>query len=217
MSILPVVFRGLVVIALLVLATLLLGDVLDRHWIDVYVRNHGVAGEALFVLVTGLLMSVGMSRQVVAFLAGYGFGFTPGLLLAMLAAVAACIYSFYVVRLLLRKLLMRRFTQGIRKVDAFIHDNTFAMTLIIRLLPIGNNLMVNMAAGASGVRALPFFFGSALGYIPQMVIFALVGSGSQLQEFWQVAIAMAMFIVAAALSGWLLGRYRQQQGPGAAG
>jgi uncharacterized membrane protein YdjX (TVP38/TMEM64 family) len=212
MSILPVIFRGLVVIVMLVLAALLLGDVLDRHWIDVYVRDQGVAGEALFVLVTGFLMSVGMSRQVVAFLAGYGFGFAPGLLLAMLAVVAACICSFYVVRLLLRNLLLRHYTKGISKVDAFIHDNTFVMTLMLRLLPIGNNLMVNIAAGASGVRALPFFLGSALGYIPQMIIFALVGSGSQVQEFWQVAIAMAMFVIAAALSGWLIGRYRQQQG-----
>jgi uncharacterized membrane protein YdjX (TVP38/TMEM64 family) len=54
--------------------------------------------------------------------------------------------------------------------------------------------------------------GSALGYIPQMLIFSLLGSGSQLQQFWQVAIAMAMFVAAAMLGGWLFRRYRQQPG-----
>ena len=64
------------------------------------------------------------------------------------------------------------------------------------------------------MRGLPFFLGSALGYIPQMVIFTLVGSGTQVQQFWQVAIAMTMFVAATALGAWLFGRYRQQRGSG---
>ncbi|MDH3979631.1 MAG: VTT domain-containing protein [Gammaproteobacteria bacterium] len=213
MNPLPLIFRGLIVIAMLVLVAWLLGDVLDRHWIDVYVREQGIAGELLFVCVAGLLISIGLSRQLVAFLAGYGFGFTAGLVLAMVAVIAGCITTFYITRLLLRDFVRRHRTPRLRKIDHFIHNNTFATTLLFRLLPVGSNWLVNIAAGASSVRSLQFFLGSALGYIPQMMIFALVGSGSQLQQFWQIAIAMAMFVAAAVLGGWLFGRYRQQQGP----
>ena len=41
------------------------------------------------------------------------------------------------------------------------------------------------------------------------VIFALVGSGTRLDQFWQVAIAMALFIAAAAIGTWLYRRYRR--------
>jgi uncharacterized membrane protein YdjX (TVP38/TMEM64 family) len=212
MNTLPVIFRGLIVIVMLVLAAFLLGDVLDRHWIDVYVREQGYAGKLLFVCVAGLLISVGLSRQLVAFLAGYGFGFQAGLLLGMVAVIAGCVTTFYITRLLLRDLLRRHQTPRLRSIDRFIHDNTFATTLLFRLLPVGSNWLVNIAAGASSVRSLPFFSGSALGYIPQMTIFALVGSGSQVQQFWQVAVAMAMFVAAAVLGSWLYRRYRQQPG-----
>jgi uncharacterized membrane protein YdjX (TVP38/TMEM64 family) len=202
------IFRGLVVIVVLVLISYLLGDVLDQAWIDTHVRERGVPGGLLFVVAGWLLASAGLSRQVIAFLSGYGFGFLPGVLLAMLAVVAGCITTFYVARYLLRAFLLRRYSGRIHRVGRFIDENTFTMAVVIRLLPLGSNWMVNIAAGASGVRSVPFFLGSALGYIPQMLIFALVGSGTRVDQFWQVAIAMAMLVVAVVLGVWLYRKYR---------
>jgi uncharacterized membrane protein YdjX (TVP38/TMEM64 family) len=202
------ILRGLLVIVALVVVGYLLRDILDQQWVDAQIRDRGAAGELLFVLVCGLLGSVGLSRQVVAFLGGYAFGLAWGFTLAMLAVVAACVITFTVSRLLLRRFLLRHFSARIRQVDDFLHDNTFSMVLLIRLLPLGSNWMVNIAAGVSGVRSVPFFLGSALGYVPQMLIFSLVGSGARVDRFWQVAIAMAMFVTAALLGGYLYRKYR---------
>jgi uncharacterized membrane protein YdjX (TVP38/TMEM64 family) len=203
------ILQGLVMIAIMALLAWLLGDLLDRHWIDVYVRGHGVAGELLFVGVAALLLGIGLSRQVVAFMAGYGFGFAGGFLLSMVAVVAGCMITFYCTRFLLRGALAQHFSKRARKLDMFLHDHTFTATLLLRLLPVGSNWMVNIAAGVSAVRGVPFLLGSMLGFIPQMLIFALVGSGSQLQQFWQVVVAMAMFVVSALLGIWLFARYRR--------
>jgi uncharacterized membrane protein YdjX (TVP38/TMEM64 family) len=212
------IFQGLVAIAIMVVAGYLLGDVIDSHWVDDHLRGRGLWGELLFVLVCSPVVAMGLSRQVVAFLAGYGFGFGPGLLLSMLAVVMGCILAFYLARWLLRSSLSRRFGRQIRMIDDFIHENTFTMTLVIRLLPAGSNLMVNLAAGVSSVKSLPFFFGSALGYLPQMLIFTLVGSGTRVDKFWQVAIAMAMFVGAVVLGIYLYRKFRhgrtlEQMGP----
>lgn len=212
MKALPFIIRGMLLITLLVVLAWLLGDMLDRELVDAWIRGQGVAGVLLFVCVAVLLTSIGLSRQLVAFLAGYGFGFPHGLLISLLAVIGGCITAFYVSRLLLRGFILRHRGARLQRIDAFIHDNTFAATLLFRLLPIGSNWLVNIAAGASSVRSLPFFLGSALGYIPQMLIFSLAGAGSQLQQFWQVAIAMAMLVAATALGGWLFARYRQQHG-----
>jgi uncharacterized membrane protein YdjX (TVP38/TMEM64 family) len=204
-----IILRGLLVIVVLVLIGYLLKDVLDQQWIDAQIRGQGPAGELLFVLVCALLGSVGLSRQVIAFLAGYAFGVGYGFVLSMLAVVAACMTTFYVSRFLLRSFMWRHFSERIRQVDNFIRDNTFMMALLIRLLPLGSNWMANIAAGASGVRSVPFFTGSALGYMPQMLIFSLVGSGARVDKFWQVVLAMVLFVVAAVIGGYLYRKYRR--------
>jgi len=193
------VFRGLLVMVVLVLISWLLKDVLDADWVDARVRDQGVTGMLLFVLACCLLGSVGLSRQVIAFLGGYAFGFSQGLMLSMLAVVGACLMTFHVSRGLLRTTLLKRMPDRIQRVDRFLHENTFTMALLVRLLPLGSNWMINVAAGVSSVKKLPFFLGSALGYVPQMLIFSLLGSGTRVDQFWQVAIAMALFILAAVL------------------
>ena len=204
----PFILRGLSVMAILVVAGYILGDLLDLHWMDMHVRDKGLAGELLFVAVGGLLISTGLSRQVIAFLGGYGFGFSQGTLLAMVAAVSGCVLTFYAARLLIRSSSSSRFSPRLREIDRFIHENTFAMTLLIRLLPVGSNWLVNLAAGVSGVRSAPFFFGSTLGYIPQMAVFAMVGSGARMDQFWQIALAIILFAAAATLGIYLYRKYR---------
>lgn len=206
---LRLILPGLIVIAALVALGTLLGGVVDRDWIDAHVQGRGLTGELMFVGVSGLLASIGLSRQVIAFLGGYGFGFLSGALLGTLGALLGCLLSFSVARLVGRDWLSRHYSERIRRIDNFIHDNPFSMTLLVRLLPVGSNWMVNLAAGVSGVRALPFFLGSALGYVPQMLVFALIGSGTQVGRVWQVAIAIALFLVAALLGLTLYRRYRR--------
>ena len=206
-----IIFRGLLVIVALLLVGYLLKDVLDQQWVDAQIRGRGAHGELLFVLLCTLLGSVGLSRQVIAFLGGYAFGVGQGFLLSMLAVVCACITTFYVSRLFLRSFMWRHFSERIRRVDDFIRDNTFTMALLIRLLPLGSNWMVNIGAGVSGVRGVPFFAGSALGYMPQMLVFSLVGSGARIDEFWQVLLAMVLFVVAAVIGGYLYRQYRQDR------
>lgn len=207
------ILKGLFLIAVMALFAWLTGDLLDRHWIDVYVRDRGAAGELLFVAVATLLIGLGFSRQVIAFLAGYGFGFAGGLLLSMVAVVAGCVLTFYITRLLLHGMLVRRYGARARSLYDFLQEHTFSATLLVRLLPVGNNWLVNVAAGVSTVRAAPFFLGSTLGFVPQMLVFALVGSGTQLQQYWQVALAMVVFVVAALISAWLFVRFRHRYRP----
>jgi len=193
------IFRGLLVMVGLVLLTWLLKDVLDAEWVDAQVRDRGVSGVLLFVFACCLLGSAGLSRQLIAFLGGYAFGFTQGLVLSTLAVVGACITTFYIARGLLRSWLQQRIPARIQQVDRFLHENTFSMALLLRLLPLGSNWMINIAAGVSSVKSLPFFLGSILGYLPQMLIFSLLGSGTRVDRFSQVAIAMALFVLAVVL------------------
>lgn len=203
------IFRGLLVILILAGAGFLLGDLVDQAWMDQHVQDAGLRGLALFVFVGGLLISLGLSRQFIAFLGGYEFGFVEGSLLSLLAVIAGCIITFYIARLLVNSTRLSFNNSRIQRASEFLQENTFTMTLLIRLLPVGSNWIVNLAAGATGIRSLPFFTGSAIGFVPQMLIFALVGSGTQVGQTWQVGIAMTLMIVAGYMGVYLYRRSRQ--------
>ena len=185
-----------------------LADAFDEHWIDTAVRGQGLKGEILFVAVGALVIGVGLPRQLVAFLGGYAFGLAGGTALALLAAILGCIGTFFYARLLGRDLVAHRFPGRIRRIDDFLADNPLTMTLLIRFLPLGSNLITNLAAGVSRVPAVPFLGGSALGYIPQTVIFALVGSGIAVDLGTRVGLSAILFAASGALGVYLYRHYR---------
>jgi uncharacterized membrane protein YdjX (TVP38/TMEM64 family) len=80
----------------------------------------------------------------------------------------------------------------------------FAATLTLRLLPVGNNTLLNLLAGATGLRALPFLLASLIGYLPQTIVFVLAGSGTQLGRGTKLGVAFVLFAVSAWLGVLLL-------------
>ncbi len=208
-----IVLRGLLWIASLVLVGYALqasglGSSLDKAWIDSDIRGRGFAGEMLFLLVGLAFTAVGLPRQMIGFLAGYAFGFAEGTALALLATVAGCIAAFYYARALGRDFVVGRFPNRVRRIDDFLHDNPLSMTLLIRLLPVGSNLVTNLAAGVSSVAGPPFFIGSAIGYLPQTVVFALVGSGIAVDPELRIAVSVVLFIASGFLGVSLYRKYR---------
>lgn len=185
-----------------------LGDILDQGWIDRSVRGQGLAGEMLFLGVGALATGVGFPRQVISFMGGYAFGFLQGTLLGTLAALIGCAGAFFYARIIGRSLVSERFAGNARKMDDFIRDNPFSMTVLIRLLPVGSNVVTNLAAGITSIPALPFLLGSGLGYLPQNAIFALVGSGVGVDPVWRIGLGVLLFVVSGVLGVYLYRRMR---------
>lgn len=205
--------RGLGLLAALGVIGLLfantqLGSTFGAAWVDAQVRGHGLVGEVLFVCVAGMLTAVGVPRQLVSFLGGYAFGLIFGSALAVLATLIGCAASFYCARLLGRAYVVRRFSGRVHRLDDFIRRHPLGMTLLIRLSPVGNNLITNLLAGVTSVRPATFFAGSAIGYIPQTMVFALGGSGAHVDPVLRIALSVILFILFGALGAWLLGKFR---------
>lgn len=188
-----------------------LGNSVNEAWIDARVRGHGVNGALLFLLMGGLFTAIGLPRQIIAFLGGYAFSMGLGTLLGALAALLGCILSFSYARLFGQGFLRVRLGERAGRFDRFIHDHPFAMTVLVRLLPVGNNLLTSLAAGISSIRPTHFFFGSFLGYLPQTLVFALVGSGVHIAPTLKLALAIGLFLISGALGAWLYRHFRHGQ------
>ena len=207
---------GLVFLATLVALAWLLRSGLALDWvsedwrgrIDRDVRGQGVAGELLFIAVGGLACGLAVPRHFVSFFGGYAFGVGLGTLLALVATELGCALTFFYARLVGRPFVQKRFGARVQRIDDFLAANPLSMTLLIRLLPIGNNFGTSLAAGVSRVPAWPFLLGSLLGYVPQTLVFALAGSGIETGAGLRLALAVLLFFVAAAIGIWLYRKYR---------
>jgi uncharacterized membrane protein YdjX (TVP38/TMEM64 family) len=166
------------------------------------------------LLFTGLgvaFTGVGGPRQAVSFAAAYLFGLAAGIPLALLASIGGCIAGYSIARIYSRA--TARIVSGrVQAATRAWASEPFAITLIIRLLPVGSNLVANLAAGAARIPALPFFAGSAAGYVPQTIVFALMGSGVNVGSGTQLALSVALFVASAAGGAWVWSRYRKRLG-----
>jgi uncharacterized membrane protein YdjX (TVP38/TMEM64 family) len=194
------VFGGLILLA----RSLGLEDHLtDRQWLLGQVQGHGAAGVLFFLGIAGLSTGLGVPRQLTALLGGYAFGWFWGTLLATLGTALGCALDFTVARTLGRDFVLARFGRRAAKLDAFLRTGPFRTSLAIRLLPVGHNLLTSIAAGVTSIPALPFILGSAVGYVPQNLVFAIfgagVGSDSSLGQALSIGVSVALLIA----SAWL--------------
>ena len=201
----PALLKAAVLAAVLVGAGLLLRPLAVEALHGVH---NDARGAAILVLTGGVATALGLPRQVLAFSAAFVFGALPGIAWAMLGQMLGCALDYLAARNLVGSWARRHFAGRWRRLDRFIIAQPFTATLTLRLLPVGNNVALNLLAGVTGVRPLPFLAGSLIGYVPQTVIFALLGSGVHVAERAQVISGLALFAVSAALGVvlWQRGR-----------
>jgi uncharacterized membrane protein YdjX (TVP38/TMEM64 family) len=181
----------------------LLGHGAAQSELGTALSQGGVKGQGLFLLLSTLLVAIGLPRQVPAFAAGYAFGPVYGSVIALVGQVLACSLDFIWARAIGQDFVRRRFGDRLTRIDKTLSKHTFVTTLTLRLMPVGNNLLLNLAAGLSSVRLLPFLAASAIGFIPQTLVFALFGHGSLPNHAHMLALGGAMFAASALLGIFL--------------
>lgn len=204
-----------VVIAICILAGVMLhlakmSQMVHPEDIQDWLANKGLLGWPLLFLGAAGLMLLGFPRQVIAFIAGSLLGVVSGALVSTLAAALSCFVGFVLARYFLQNWVLRKFPALIKRLHPLLQGKPFVATLAIRLLPVGSNALTNVVAGASTIPGRWFVSASALGYLPQMLTFALMGQGVEQLSTWQLAISFSLFICAAVL-GLHVYRWYQQQ------
>jgi uncharacterized membrane protein YdjX (TVP38/TMEM64 family) len=186
------------------LATLLLGEYSNsiQHYLSTIIPI-SLLGALTFTLILSLAMTVGLPRQITALSAGFVFGAAYGMALAMISTVLGCVFTLTLARKLFANLVQRHYPIPIAKVSHFFNHNTFLKAFIIRLLPAGSNFLTNVLAGAARSPAKPYILGSALGFVPQMVIFSMMGAGLKVGGQQQLIFSLVLLVIAIILSSYL--------------
>jgi len=205
--------KGLIILALALLVALvvLLTQSPPQEWETA--KHYGAILQTAsfpylmgFIFVGVLATAVGLPRQLFAFVCGFAFGVLPGVALSLLMAITGCAIAFAVSRRFLRSWLLNRYQPLVKSLDALTENDAFWKVVMLRFQPLGTNLMTNLAAGVSQMPAKLFLSASILGYIPQMMVFALIGSGVRVGSTWQLLISLILLAVSFVLGLWLLSK-----------
>lgn len=140
----------------------------------VVLREIGWMGVPLFVLGSGVLITVGVPRLLFCPLAGAAFGFWAGFAASTAATMAAYFLTFLFIRGRLEdrdppfelpeRLRFLRYDPGVGGV------------IVTRLLPVPG-LIGTAALSLSPVRKRAFLAGSLIGLVPEAVPLVLLGAG----------------------------------------
>ena len=135
-------------------------------WLD----NAGFAGMLVFVLVGIAATSIGLPRQLLAFVGGFSYGVLVGVPLSLLSAIIGCLATVLFSRRFLQAIISNRYPRFIATLDKLVAKDAFLKILILRLQPFGTNLITNVCAGFTRIRLRTFLAASLIGYVPQMLV-----------------------------------------------
>lgn len=105
------------------------------------------------------------------------FGPWQGSFIAWSGSLAAAMLGFWGGHFLGAERLKKIDARLIRKLSVAVRKNGFITSLVVRLVPTGPAILVNLAAGVSRMKFSHFLAGTAIGIVPKIIIVALVSQG----------------------------------------
>jgi uncharacterized membrane protein YdjX (TVP38/TMEM64 family) len=141
------------------------------------------------------------------------FGVWWGTFWTAIAAMIAAIIAFAFTRTVGRDYIAKKFVGQWEALDAELHQGGLFYMFAIRLLPIVPYGIVNFAAGLSSIRFRDYLIGTALGTVPGILPFVMMGSGLQALGQGDMMPLMIAFTLAGMLVGVATWYRRRRQFP----
>ena len=140
-------------------------------------RVAGPAGMIAFGAMVVVSGPVVFSAELVMAASGFLYGPINGFLLAWVCVHGAALANLALARTLLRKPLRRRLGgSAVAAMDDLMLDQGLLVVMLLRLPPLAPFHVVSYALGLTPVRVRDAMLGTALGVIPQVALFAWLGS-----------------------------------------
>ena len=160
----------------------------------------------LTVLAFIALALVGMPQWVLIGAAVVVFGPVLGAGVSWVATLVSALTNFALGKAVGGEKLRARMGPRVGRWVDRLGERGVLAALLVRLVPTGPFVLINMAAGASPMRARDFAVGTAIGIVPKIVAIALFGRG--LVELlagdnFLLAVAFLLLAVGLGLALWL--------------
>ncbi len=127
---------------------------------------------------------------------GFIFGLWYGILITMTGSVLGASIAFYLARGFGRGLISRCLKQTyMAKVDQMSHQGGPWMVFMARLIPVIPSSIISYVAGLSKMTFKGFFIATAIGKLPEIVIYTALGHSFSQAEGMATKITLLIILV----------------------
>ena len=150
----------------------------EHHkWLCDFVIEHNVAAPLVFITVYAALVALSVpAAALLSITSGFFFGIWLGTVCAVVGSTLGAIAIFLAVRAGLTGIIERAGPR-LRRIEAGFREDALSYLLVLRLVPVFPFWLVNLAAGAVGLRLSVYALATFVGMIPASFIYASLGSG----------------------------------------
>lgn len=149
----------------------------NREWLVGLVTRAGAMSALVFILgYAGLVALSFPAAELLTIAGGFLFGRWLGTAYAVIGATSGATIVFLAARAGLAGLVARAGPWA-QRFEAGFRDNALSYLLVLRLVPLFPFWLVNLVAGAVGLRLWVYLVGTFIGIIPGTFIYASLGSG----------------------------------------
>ncbi len=179
------------------------GSYSERELLERLFQRHWLVAWPLFVAVGALYTALGGPRQFLAFSCGYLLGGFSGALVSTAITVMGALLVVAWVRGIAMERMRKRHGERIAMLQRLLAGDSWLWICMVRLMPVGSNLLTNIAIALTGLSLPALLWGSLLGYLPQMLLFSYAGAGVALQDATQFWISLLLLVLSSALAFYL--------------
>lgn len=129
----------------------------DKNWLVGYIQQNGMTGELVVFTFSVIFLSLSGPKQAIALVFGYLYNINLGVVLTLLACVVGATFNYYCARFIFANWLYSHFPKKMIKFNSFASRKPFYKILLLRLFPIGNNVVTNVLSGSVRVPFLLSF------------------------------------------------------------
>ncbi len=174
-TVVVVMFAVVAVIALIGKSSLNLEEGQYYRWFVNFADSPWVIPVVLSTFVLGSFIGVPQWALIAAMVVA--FGMFKGGMGAWSATLVSASANFWIARWIGVDRVRKFGGDMINRITSVIRRNGFVTSFAVRFVPTGPFVLVNMAAGVSGMKFTHFLSGTALGIIPKILIVGLITSG----------------------------------------
>lgn len=151
---------------------------LTPQYIKTYINSFGVLAPLVYLLMFTFVPLTFFPDSILAIASGLAFGLGKGLTLTVIGALLGGTLSFYISRLLGREAIKKLVKKEIPILNRDLKRSGFFIIVILRLIPLFPFDLISYGAGLSKIKYREFIFGSTIGILPGVYVFANIGAHS---------------------------------------
>ncbi|MEZ5946777.1 MAG: VTT domain-containing protein [Hyphomonas sp.] len=172
-------------------------------------------GLPALILIFCVAAFIGMPQFALIALAVAVFGPWTGAAYSWVATLVSGALTFYTGRLAGEEMFRRYAGKSANRIAGFIGRNAFVASAVVRNVPTGPFLLVNMAFGVSRAGFWPYLAGMGVGALPKIILVAFAGRGlmAALQGNMVTAIVLSLASVGiyVGVAWWMRRRDRSRR------